>query len=266
MTTDTAMIAAEIPQTSPRAAVRAVEAEQRLTLGLLSRLAPGDWGRPTDCAGWTVLDLVAHLLGQLEEGASPRLLISRLVRAARRYPALSRLDAHNRVQIEDVADLTPAQLVSRLAAAAQRALRALEHAPKVLRPVPGLRLFGDAQLPDQRLSYLWDVLVVRDPWMHRLDLSRATTQPIEPAEHDPLVVGQVLRDLARTWHGPAVTLELTGAVHARWIIGTGTSMATVRADAVDCCRSLSGRRADRSVETTGDPAAIAAFAAARVEF
>jgi uncharacterized protein (TIGR03083 family) len=266
MTTDTALIAARIPQTSPRAAARAVEAEQRLILGLLSRLAPEDWDRPTDCSGWTVRDLVAHMLGQCEEGAAPRLLISRLVRAARRYPTLSRLDAHNRVQIDDVANLTPAQLVSQLASAGPRALHALEHAPRVLRPVPGLRLFGDAQLPDQRLAYLWDVLVVRDPWMHRLDLCRATNQPIEPAEHDALVVGQVVRDLARTWHGPAVTLELTGAVHDRWVIGTGTSAATVRADALDYCRILSGRGGDRPVEKTGDPDAATALTSARVEF
>jgi hypothetical protein len=102
--------------------------------------------------------------------------------------------------------------------------------------------------------------------MHRLDLSRATDTPIEPVDHDALVIGQVVRDLARTWQGPAVTLELTGALHGRWLIGTGISLATVRADALDYCRVLSGRQAEAPLETTGDPQAAAALAAARVPF
>jgi uncharacterized protein (TIGR03083 family) len=266
MTANVALPATQIPQTPPRVAARAVEAEQRAALDLLSTLAADDWERPTDCAGWTVRDLVAHMLGQYEELAATGLMVSRLIRGIRRYPALSRLDAHNRVQIEDMAELTHAQLLDRLALAGPRAVRALQRTPAVLRRVPGLRLYGVEQLPDQRLAYLWDVLVVRDPWMHRLDLCQAIARPVEPAEHDAIVVGQVVRDLARTWHGPTVTLQLTGSLRGQWIIGSGESVATLRADAVDYCRILSGRQSEGPLQTAGNPEAAAALAAARVEF
>jgi hypothetical protein len=206
------------------------------------------------------------MLGQYEELAATRLMFSRFVRGIRRYPALSRLDAHNRVQIEDLAGLTHAQLLDRLALAGPRAVRALERTPAFLRRVPGLRLYGVEQLPDQRFAYLWDVLVVRDPWMHRLDLCHATARPIEPAEHDAMVVGQVVRDLARTWHGPTVTLELTGPDRGQWIIGSGQPVATLRADALDYCRILSGRQGEGPLQTAGDPAAATALTAARIDF
>src|SRR5205823_5444970 len=60
MTPDVALPATQIPQTPPRVAARAVDAEQQAALDLLSTLDGDDWDRPTDCAGWTVRDLVAH--------------------------------------------------------------------------------------------------------------------------------------------------------------------------------------------------------------
>src|SRR5918995_1464193 len=43
--------------------VAALEEEWRELLALLDGLAPEDWGRPTDCPGWTVQDNVAHVIG-----------------------------------------------------------------------------------------------------------------------------------------------------------------------------------------------------------
>src|SRR5918993_2848027 len=43
--------------------VAALEEEWRELLALLDGLAPEDWGRPTDCPGWTVHDNVAHVIG-----------------------------------------------------------------------------------------------------------------------------------------------------------------------------------------------------------
>jgi uncharacterized protein (TIGR03083 family) len=266
MTADVALPATEIPQTPPRVAAHAVDVEQLAALDLLSVLDPQDWERPTDCAGWTVRDLMAHMLGQYEGLASTSLMLKRLIRAIRRYPELSRLDAINRVQIEDVAALSPAQLLERLALAGPRAVRSLERTPAVLRRVPGLRLYGVGELPDQRLSYLWDVLVLRDPWMHRVDLCHATARPFKPTDHDAVVVEQVIRDLARAWHGPTVTLELNGVVSGRWTIGSGGSVATLGVDALAFCRLLSGRRSDEQLRVSGDPAAATALADARVVF
>jgi hypothetical protein len=39
------------------------------------------------------------------------------------------------------------------------------------------------------LGYVTDVILTRDPWMHRLDLARATGQdPVLTADHDGVIV------------------------------------------------------------------------------
>ncbi len=46
------------------------------------------------------------------------------------------------------------------------------------------RLYPEESLPDDRLSYMLDVLGLRDPWMHRVDLARATGRPLVLGAHD----------------------------------------------------------------------------------
>ena len=43
--------------------VAALEEDWAALLDLLAGLAPGDWGRPTDCPGWSVQDHVSHVVG-----------------------------------------------------------------------------------------------------------------------------------------------------------------------------------------------------------
>lgn len=43
--------------------LQALRVERRALLGVLDSLTPADWGRGTPCPGWTVHDLVLHLLG-----------------------------------------------------------------------------------------------------------------------------------------------------------------------------------------------------------
>ena len=51
------------------------------------------------------------------------------------------------------------------------------------------------------LGYLTDVILTRDPWMHRLDLARATGQaPTLTADHDGVIVADVVLEWARR-HG-----------------------------------------------------------------
>jgi len=75
-----------IARTSMREAVSLGLEELSRTLELLRSLDADDWARPTDCTGWSVHDVVAHLVGQFEGAARPDRLLRR-VRAARRMKA-----------------------------------------------------------------------------------------------------------------------------------------------------------------------------------
>ena len=153
-----------------------------------------------------------------------------------------------------------------LAAIGPKAIRARRRLPGLLRRQHIGRMYPEEPLSDDRLSYVLDVLGLRDPWMHRVDLARATGRPLVLGGHDRVVVAQVVADLGRAWEGPAVLLELTGPAGGRWALGDGSPVATVRADAVDYLRALSGRNDHPALEADGDQAAATAAAAARVVF
>lgn len=117
------------------------------------------------------------------------------------------------------------------------------------------------------VGHLLDTIYNRDLWMHRVDLARATGQPLVVGEHDRLIVEQVIRDLALTWSGAPVVLELTGPAGGTWLIGSGEPASVVRADAVAYLRALGGRDPDVPLElVSGSDAALAAARRARVVF
>ena len=258
--------AAEIPPITPGRVAEVATAELKASLALLGGLDDGDWARPTDCAGWTVHDLTAHLAGQYQGLASPAAYLRRHRRAHQRYPAMSRLDADNRQQIDDLGGRTGPELAAMLAATGPKAIRARRRVPSLVRRLRAGRMFPEEKLPDDRLSYILDVLGLRDPWMHRVDLARATGRPLPLGAHDRVIVAQVVADLGRAWHGPPALLELTGPVGGRWTLGHGAPAATIRADTVDYLRALSGRNGHPDLQADGDPTAAAAAAAARVVF
>ena len=153
-----------------------------------------------------------------------------------------------------------------LAAIGPKAIRARRRMPKVVRRLHIGRMYPEESLPDDRLGYLLDVLGLRDPWMHRVDLARAIGRLLTLAAHDKMIIAQVIADLGRAWEGPPVLLELTSPAGGRWTLGRGTPVTTVRADAVDYMRALSGRDPHPVLEGDGNQAAEAAVAAARVVF
>jgi uncharacterized protein (TIGR03083 family) len=262
----TTINAREIPPITPDRVAEVATAELEASIALLERLDDHDWTRPTDCAGWTVHDLVAHMVGQYQGAAKLGVFLRRHRRAHRRYPALSRLDAHNRQHIDDLGGHAGPELVAMLATIGPKAIRARRRVPGLLRRLHIGRMYPEEPLADDRLSYVLDVLGSRDPWMHRVDLARATGRPLVLGGHDREVVAQVIADLGRAWQGPPVLLELTGPAGGRWALGDGSPVATVRADAVAYLRALSGRNDHPALEADGDQAAAAPAAAARVVF
>ncbi|MEU0884765.1 hypothetical protein ABZ345_39750 [Lentzea sp. NPDC005914] len=89
------------------------------------------------------------------------------------------------------------------------------------------------------LGFLTDVIMTRDPWMHRVDISRAVGVPmVLTADHDGVLVDDVVREWAAR-HGQPFTLRLTGPAGGRW----GSGGPELEFDAVEFCRALSGRGA-----------------------
>ena len=90
-----------------------------------------------------------------------------------------------------------------------------------------------------RMGYLLDVILTRDPWMHRVDTAHATGRQMElTSEHDGRIVADVVAEWARR-HGTPFTLTLTGPAGGEYVSADGGELIAM--DAVEFCRVLSGR-------------------------
>ncbi|MBV9293204.1 MAG: hypothetical protein JO222_12200 [Frankiales bacterium] len=100
-------------------------------------------------------------------------------------------------------------------------------------------------------GYLVDVILTRDPWMHRSDLAEATGRPMQlTADHDGVLVADVVAEWA-TRHGQPFSLTLTGPAGGQWAFGTDGP--ALEYDAVEFCRLLSGRGQATGLLTTQVP-------------
>jgi len=135
--------------------------------------------------------------------------------------------------------MTPAQISGRFAARAPRAARARRRAPGFIRRrgLPDLQPVGGRD-EAWTIGYLIDVILTRDPWMHRADIARATgADHVLTAEHDGVLVADVVAEWAAR-HGQPYTLHLTGPAGGTWASGQGPLIET---DAVEFSRLVSGR-------------------------
>jgi len=119
------------------------------------------------------------------------------------------------------------------------------------RTIPERQLVN-GQLELWTVGFLVDLILTRDPFMHRLDIHAATGLPPRiTAEHEGRIVDGVVREWADR-HGKPYTLELTGPAGGRWSRGDGEP---IRLDALDFCRVVSGRPA---VTTKAEPVGLLA--------
>ena len=204
----------------------------------LEQLAPGDWKLPTDCPGWDVQTLAGHVLGMAEMAASVR-DGARQLRAATKAGGVF-LDSLTALQVREHAGLTPAELQGELRKIGPRATRGRRLAPGFIRHrrMPFLQEVGGK--PEWwSIGYLTDTILTRDPWMHRIDLARATGHSLKlTAEHDGVLVADIVTEWAAR-HGQPYTLHLTGPAGGTWSSPSGGP--ELELDAVDFCRTLSGR-------------------------
>ncbi len=207
--------------------------EYRLLLDMFAGLAEDDWHRRTDCDEWDVRQVLAHLVGGAVSTASLRELW-RLQRLGRKFrPGV---DGMNDVEVLERAEVSPDQLLTDLAAAAERGVRARTRIPAAIRVV---RVPFGPPLGVRSIGYLMDRVYTRDAWMHRVDITRATSRPmLLTPEHDGRLVADIVREWARD-HGEPFELTLTGPAGGHFAKGAGGPRLSL--DAVQFCRILSGR-------------------------
>lgn len=226
-----------IPPVGPAEAMALAAEEDARFLSLLRQLDTADWSRPTDCSRWDVRAVAGHVLGSAKDAASVR----RSLRNQRRGAKLARelglpesLDGVNELHVRDHAHLGADELLAELAAWQPQGRAGRARLPRPLRRAPitamGLRF---------TLGQLVDVILTRDVWMHRVDITRATGRRLElTPDHDGRLVADVVAEWARR-HGQPFQLTVTGPAGGRFRAGTGGP--EIELDAVELCRTLAGR-------------------------
>lgn len=221
-----------------REAMVLAAAEVGETLALLRGLTTDDWQRPTVCELWDVRAMVGHVLGMLEAQASLRQFMHDF-RMANRRKAGAMIDEMTATQVRERSHLTVAQVIERFAAAAPRAVRGRSRCPAPVRSL--VRMKQDAPFEDERWPYgfLVDIIFTRDPWIHRLDIARATGREMSlTAGHDGRIVADVVAEWSRR-HGKPFTLRLTGPAGGSW--RSGIDGEALELDALQFCWILAGR-------------------------
>lgn len=223
---------------------------------LLSSLTPDQWSAPTCCTGWNVRAMAGHLLGSAEMAASMRASARQRKEVKRRATADSQelVDALTAVQVEQVAHLSPGDVVQRYAELAPKAARGRRRTPWFVRrmaPSDLDYLVSPGQREAWTLGYLLDTILTRDSFLHRSDIATATGVPMRlTPDHEGLIVDDVVHEWAAR-HGEPVALHLTGPAGGSWDFGTGGQRMEL--DAIEFCRIVGGRGAAEGLLTVQVP-------------
>jgi uncharacterized protein (TIGR03083 family) len=230
--------------------MRLAATEYERVTAMLAGLAADDWSRPTECPGWDVRAMAGHVLGMAEMAASVREMVRQQRAAGRREE--EGIDALTALQVEEHANLTPQQVVDGLRRVGPRAARTRGRTPGMIRRLrlPEPELVGGT--PETwTIGFLIDTILTRDPWMHRIDISRATgREPFLTVDHDAVLVADVVIEWAAR-HGNPCQLRLAGPAGGSWTFGSGGPALEI--DAVDFCRTVSGRAPATGLLATAVP-------------
>jgi uncharacterized protein (TIGR03083 family) len=212
---------------------------------LLGSLSGRDWSAPTACPGWSVSDIVGHLIGAARGNAS--LLVFARQQASgyrhRREFGGNSLDAVNARQIADHARLPDSERAEALRAVVPGAVRgrmrlsAWAGAIRVPISSDGSAAVGTPSAVS--LARLLDVVYTRDVWMHTLDIAEAVgadlpmTAAVNARNCQNVVIDSVRRQR------PPVELVLAGPAGGHY--RSGPHAESIELDAIEFCRILSGR-------------------------
>lgn len=248
--------AAAIPPLARHEVVPLARAELARFIALTETLSPDDLRQPTDCALWTVKDVIAHQASHVTALTRVREFFDQFnPHNLRAYTAkgMNSLDAANQRQVDLRAEDSLAQLIAEMRDNSEQSFARRQRFPLPLRwiriGVPGFE--GRISLGE-----LIDNTFTRDMWMHRADICRATGRAMKQSpDHDGRIVALVLRDVNRRLrarlNGRSVIYQLTGAAGGAWLAGgSGPAEALLRLDVLEFNRLASGRiTAEHALET-----------------
>lgn len=209
----------------------------------LRALTPEDWARPTDCDLWDVRAMAGHTAGMMSDftGFRPLMRRMRAASSSAKHGEGPLVDHMTAGQVAETASLSTDELIARIEVMGPKAARWRAKAPALFRKMPMKEEVG-GQAETWRMGYLLGTILTRDPWMHRVDIARATGHAmVLTPEHDGRLVADVVAEWARR-HGQPFRLTLTGAAGGEFVSGDGGEGGVVlELDAVEFCRMLSGR-------------------------
>jgi uncharacterized protein (TIGR03083 family) len=227
----------EVPTIERPESIHLAEAESARFAAALRALDDDGWSARTDCALWDVRDMAGHVLGMVETFSSLRRFARDMRAGGKAAGDGPFIDGLTAVQVQAHAGLSRQELIDRLETrgpvqAAWRGSRRL---------MRQIRMTQDG--PDGpetwKAGYLFDIILTRDTWMHRVDIARATGTAMEVTpDHDGRIVADVVAEWARR-HGQPFTLRLTGPAGGAWASGTGGE--DIELDAIEFCRILADR-------------------------
>ncbi|HSP28564.1 MAG TPA: maleylpyruvate isomerase family mycothiol-dependent enzyme, partial [Ilumatobacteraceae bacterium] len=188
----------------------------------LRSLDADDWSKPTDCPLWDVRAMAGHSVGMMSDFTSLRSVMRRMRASTKtaKQTGVPVIDAMTAMQVAENAALTTTELIARAAETGPRAARWRAKAPGLLRRMPMKETVG-GQPETWRIGFLLDTILTRDPWMHRVDISRAAGIDLAlTPEHDGRIIADVVAEWARR-HGQPFTLTLTGPAGGHYTAGAG---------------------------------------------
>ena len=226
-------------------AMRLAATEYGRCAEMFRSLSPAQWAMPTDCPAWDVRQMAAHMLGMAEMAASIRENVRQQRKATRAGGVY--IAALTQLQVDERADWTPERITARFAARGPKSAAGRRRTPAFVRrrTMPVLQEMNGVREP-WTFGYLIDVILTRDPWMHRLDIAATTgTKPHLTAGHDGVIVADVVAEWAGR-HGKDFELTLTGPAGGTWQAGANGPSWTL--DAVDFCRAVARRPASITLD------------------
>lgn len=250
------MAATQVDRVPPitRSEVEAIAKEEYARVARqLRSLAGDDWTTPTDCELWDVRAMAGHTTGMLATftGYRPMMRSMQAATKAAKKAGGPMIDSLTAKQVADHAELTTDELIAKIETVGPKAARWRATRPALFRAMPMKEEVG-GQTETWKMGYLLHVILTRDPWMHRVDISHATGTPMElTAEHDGRIIADVVAEWARR-HGKPFTLTLTGPAGGTYV-GSDGAGEEITIDAIEFCRTLAGRAAGSGLLTQEVP-------------
>lgn len=241
------------PALDREVAMNLAAAEYSQVVSLFHSLSPQQWPLPTECPGWDVRAIAGHILGMAQMVASVPEMVRQQTGSQRhaKKTGAATIDTLTALQVAKNAGLSTTEIVEQMRLAGPKAAHNRRRTPALIRnrKMPEIQDTGSVK-EWWTFGYLFDIILTRDPFMHRIDISRATGHPLQvTAEHEGVLVDDVVREWAGR-HGQPFSLHLTGPAGGTWG-NDGDEPITL--DAVEFCRVVSGRSAGTGLLATRIP-------------